>query len=135
MSGAVYEPTQDFCSKILTKMQVTTTWFNHCTGSEIGELVQPNTRVVFLESPASVTMRASSLVFDTVADKQRATAGRAEGELFYGRRGTLTHFSLQDAMSELEGGAGCALYPCGAAAVANAILVPSPPGWCHSDNR
>jgi cystathionine beta-lyase len=25
-------------------------------------------------------------------------------------------------MSELEGGAGCALYPCGAAAVTNAIL-------------
>ncbi len=70
----------------------------------------------------SVIQRASSLVFDSVADKQRATAGRASGELFYGRRGTLTHFSLQDAMTELEGGAGCVLYPCGAAAVANAIL-------------
>ena len=70
----------------------------------------------------SVIQRASSLVFDSVADKQRATAGRAKGELFYGRRGTLTHFALQDAMTELEGGAGCVLYPCGAAAVANAIL-------------
>lgn len=70
----------------------------------------------------SVIQRASSLVFDSVADKQRATAGRASGELFYGRRGTLTHFSFQDAMTELEGGAGCVLYPCGAAAVANAIL-------------
>ena len=70
----------------------------------------------------SVIQRASSLVFDSVADKQRATAGRASGKLFYGRRGTLTHFSFQDAMTELEGGAGCVLYPCGAAAVANAIL-------------
>ncbi len=70
----------------------------------------------------SVIQRASSLVFDTVADKKRATAGRAHGELFYGRRGTLTHFSLQEAMTGLEGGAGCVLYPCGAAAVANAIL-------------
>ncbi|MBD8162799.1 cystathionine beta-lyase [Erwinia persicina] len=70
----------------------------------------------------TVIQRASSLVFDTVADKKRATAGRADGELFYGRRGTLTHFSLQEAMTELEGGAGCALYPCGAAAVSNAIL-------------
>lgn len=69
-----------------------------------------------------VIQRASSLVFDSLADKKRATAGRADGELFYGRRGTLTHFSLQEAMTELEGGAGCALYPCGAAAVANAIL-------------
>ncbi|SUB15043.1 Cystathionine beta-lyase metC [Pantoea agglomerans] len=59
----------------------------------------------------SVIQRASSLVFDTVAEKKRATAGRAKGELFYGRRGTLTHFALQDAMTELEGGAGCVLYP------------------------
>lgn len=70
----------------------------------------------------AVIQRASSLVFDSVAEKKRATAGRAKGELFYGRRGTLTHFALQDAMTELEGGAGCVLYPCGAAAVANAIL-------------
>ncbi|MFW0766250.1 cystathionine beta-lyase [Trabulsiella odontotermitis] len=70
----------------------------------------------------SVIQRASSLVFDTVDAKKQATRNRAKGELFYGRRGTLTHFSLQEAMCELEGGAGCALFPCGAAAVANSIL-------------
>lgn len=70
----------------------------------------------------SVIQRASSLVFDTVEEKKIATRNRAKGGLFYGRRGTLTHFSLQDAMCELEGGAGCALFPCGAAAVANTIL-------------
>lgn len=69
-----------------------------------------------------VTQRASSLVFDSVAAKKHATANRAKGELFYGRRGTLTHFAFQEAMTELEGGAGCVLYPCGAAAVSNAIL-------------
>ena len=70
----------------------------------------------------SVIQRASSLVFDTVEAQKHATRNRANGELFYGRRGTLTHFSLQEAMCELEGGAGCALFPCGAAAVANTIL-------------
>ena len=70
----------------------------------------------------SVIQRASSLVFDTVEAKKHATRNRAKGELFYGRRGTLPHFSLQEAMCELEGGAGCALFPCGAAAVANTIL-------------
>lgn len=70
----------------------------------------------------SVIQRASSLVFDSVADKKQATINRANGELFYGRQGTLTHFSLQQAMVEIEGGAGCYLYPCGAAAVANSIL-------------
>ncbi|BBV74628.1 cystathionine beta-lyase [Klebsiella electrica] len=70
----------------------------------------------------SVIQRASSLVFESVEAKKHATRNRAKGELFYGRRGTLTHFSLQEAMCELEGGAGCALFPCGAAAVANTIL-------------
>ncbi|MGL4033683.1 cystathionine beta-lyase [Kosakonia cowanii] len=70
----------------------------------------------------TVIQRASSLVFETVEAKKYATRNRANGELFYGRRGTLTHFSLQEAMCELEGGAGCALFPCGAAAVANTIL-------------
>ncbi|MCT8785738.1 cystathionine beta-lyase [Glaesserella parasuis] len=70
----------------------------------------------------SVIQRASSLVFDSVADKKEATKNRYKGALFYGRRGTLTHFALQDAMCELENGAGCYLYPCGAAAVSNAIL-------------
>lgn len=70
----------------------------------------------------SVIQRASSLVFDSVKDKEFATANRANGELFYGRRGTLTHFSFQKAMADLEGGVGCSLYSCGTAAVTNAIL-------------
>ncbi|MWQ46704.1 cystathionine beta-lyase [Glaesserella parasuis] len=76
----------------------------------------------------SVIQRASSLVFDSVADKKEATKNRYKGALFYGRRGTLTHFALQDAMCELENGAGCYLYPCGAAAVSNAILSFVQPG-------
>lgn len=69
-----------------------------------------------------IIQRASSLVFESLADKKHATQNRYKGALFYGRRGTLTHFSLQEAMCELEGGAGCYLYPCGAAAVTNSIL-------------
>ncbi|GJJ79651.1 cystathionine beta-lyase [Pasteurella canis] len=69
-----------------------------------------------------VIQRASSLVFESLADKKQASLHRANGALFYGRRGTLTHFALQDAMTELEGGAGCYLYPCGAAAVTHSIL-------------
>lgn len=75
-----------------------------------------------LGSVNSVIQRASSLVFDSLADKKQATINRTKGALFYGRRGTLTHFALQDLMAEIEGGEGCYLYPCGAAAVSNAIL-------------
>ncbi|WP_392566352.1 cystathionine beta-lyase [Utexia brackfieldae] len=69
-----------------------------------------------------VIQKASSLIFDSVAAKKQAAKERNHGALYYGRRGTLTHFALQDAMTEIEGGAGCYLYSCGAAAIANAIL-------------
>lgn len=64
-----------------------------------------------LGSVNSVIQRASSLVFDTVEAKKHATRNLANGELFYGRRGTLTHFSLQEAMCELEGGARMRALP------------------------
>ena len=54
--------------------------------------------------------------------KNIAQKNRYKENFFYGRRGTLTHFALQDLMCEMEGGTGCYLYPCGAAAVTNAIL-------------
>ena len=66
--------------------------------------------------------RASTVVFDTVKEMKQATAKRGEQVLFYGRRGTQTSFAFADAMTELEGGAGCALYPSGTAAITNAIL-------------
>ncbi|WP_373950568.1 cystathionine beta-lyase [Vibrio pomeroyi] len=66
--------------------------------------------------------RASTVVFNSVEEKRKATINRANKTLFYGRRGTNTHFAFQDAMVEVEGGTGCALYPCGTAAISNAIL-------------
>lgn len=67
-------------------------------------------------------MRASTVVFDSVAEMKKATRERAKQTLFYGRRGTDTSFAFQDAMTQVEGGAGCALYPCGTAAISGALL-------------
>ena len=69
----------------------------------------------------SVT-RASTVVFDSVKEMKHATANKANQVMFYGRRGTTTSFAFADAMTELEGGAGCAIYPSGTAAITNAIL-------------
>jgi len=66
--------------------------------------------------------RASTVVFETVKEMKYATANKTNQTLFYGRRGTSTSFAFSDAMVELEGGAGCALYPSGTAAITNAIL-------------
>ena len=69
-----------------------------------------------------VVQRASTVVFDTVEEMQTAIKERADRTLFYGRRGTNTHYALQDAITELENGAGCALYPSGAAAISQSLL-------------
>lgn len=66
--------------------------------------------------------RASTVVFDSVKEMKHATANRGNQVLFYGRRGTSTSFAFSDAMTDLEGGAGCAIYPSGTAAITNAIL-------------
>ncbi|QUN04624.1 cystathionine beta-lyase [Shewanella yunxiaonensis] len=67
-------------------------------------------------------VRASTVLFDSLEHMAKAGAGRSKGELYYGRRGTDTHFALQAAIAELEGGAGTALYPSGAAAISGALL-------------
>ncbi|QSX35042.1 cystathionine beta-lyase [Shewanella avicenniae] len=67
-------------------------------------------------------VRASTVIFDSLEHMSKAAAGRGKGELFYGRRGTDTHFALQAAVAELEGGAGTALYPSGAAAISGTLL-------------
>lgn len=51
MTNTAYEPSQDFCSKILGKLGVTTSWFDPLIGADITQHIQPNTKVVFLESP------------------------------------------------------------------------------------
>jgi len=73
--------------------------------------------------------RASTILYDNVAEL-RARAGRdTHHRLFYGRRGTPTQWSLADALTELEPGAEATfLYPSGVAAIAAALLSVLSPG-------
>lgn len=66
--------------------------------------------------------RASTVIFDTMDDMRHAIKHKANGEMFYGRRGTPTHFAFQSAIAELEGGVGTALYPSGSAAISGTLL-------------
>lgn len=65
--------------------------------------------------------RASTCLFESYQALRDGVKAPDEG-LFYGRRGTPTHWALREAMTELEGGAGTWLYPSGMAAVSGAIL-------------
>ncbi len=73
--------------------------------------------------------RASTILYDTVADMRAAGGRDTHHRLFYGRRGTPTQWSLADALTELEPGAEATfLYPSGVAAVSAALLSVLSPG-------
>ncbi len=73
--------------------------------------------------------RASTILYDSIADL-RASAGKdTHHRLYYGRRGTPTQWSLADALTSLEPGAEATfLYPSGVAAIAAALLSVLSPG-------
>ncbi|WP_267350186.1 cystathionine beta-lyase [Sphingomonas sp. GM_Shp_2] len=73
--------------------------------------------------------RASTILYESIADL-RASAGRdTHHRLYYGRRGTPTQWSLADALTSLEPGAEATfLYPSGVAAIAAALLAVLSPG-------
>lgn len=55
MSDSVYGPTRVFTQGMLARMGISTTFFDPAAGAEIASLIQPNTRVIYLESPGSYT--------------------------------------------------------------------------------
>jgi len=52
---SVYWPTRRFCRDTLVRYGVTTTFYDPCIGSGVEKLFTPTTRVLFLESPGSLT--------------------------------------------------------------------------------
>lgn len=73
--------------------------------------------------------RASTILYDNVADLRANARPDTHHKLFYGRRGTPTQWSLADALTELEPGAEATfLYPSGVAAVSAALLSVLSPG-------
>lgn len=55
MVDSAYQPTRKFCDTILKRLGVATTYYDPLAGADIADLIQANTRVVFLESPGSLT--------------------------------------------------------------------------------
>ena len=55
VTDSAYGPTRNFCGQILSRLGVTTTYYDPGIGAGIAELLQPNTRAVYLESPGSLS--------------------------------------------------------------------------------
>jgi cystathionine beta-lyase len=61
VSDSAYLPTRNFCNKILTRLGVTTTYYDPLIGAGIAELIQNNTRVVFTEAPGSLSFEMQDI--------------------------------------------------------------------------
>ncbi len=61
MVDSVYQPTRKFCDTILARLGVATTYYDPLVGAGISDLIQDNTRVVFLESPGSLTFEVQDV--------------------------------------------------------------------------
>src|SRR5579862_4359117 len=55
VTDSVYGPTKRFCTRTLKRFGVETTFYDPLVGEGIEELMRPNTRAVYLESPGSLT--------------------------------------------------------------------------------
>jgi cystathionine beta-lyase len=56
VTDSAYGPTRNFCEQVLTRLGVTTTYYDPTiSGADIADLIRPNTRLVYLESPGSLT--------------------------------------------------------------------------------
>lgn len=61
VTDSVYGPTRRFAEHTLARMGVETTFYDPLIGDGIGALVRPTTRVVFVESPGSLTFEVQDV--------------------------------------------------------------------------
>ncbi len=61
MVDSVYAPTRKFCDGPLKRFGIETTYYDPTIGAGIAELIRPETRLVFTESPGSLTFEVQDL--------------------------------------------------------------------------
>jgi cysteine-S-conjugate beta-lyase len=58
---SAYGPTRSFCQGMLARFGVEATFYDPCAGARIDALFRPNTRLLFLESPGSLTFEVQDV--------------------------------------------------------------------------
>ena len=74
MVDTVYGPGRSFCENILRRFGVEFSYYDPLIGGRIGNLMQPNTRVVYLESPGSLTFEVQDV--PAIAAEARARGAK-----------------------------------------------------------
>jgi cystathionine beta-lyase len=74
VTDSAYEPTRVYCDVVLARFGVETTYYDPRVGAGIAALIRPNTRLIFMESPGSLTFEVQDV-------PAIAAAARARGVL------------------------------------------------------
>ena len=61
LSDSVYGPTRGVATRLLKRYGVETTFYDPLIGARIGELIRPNTKVIYVESPGSLTFEVQDI--------------------------------------------------------------------------
>jgi cysteine-S-conjugate beta-lyase len=71
MVDTVYGPSRRFCDTVLQRFGVSTTYYDPGIGGKIATLIRDNTKVVFLESPGSLTFEMQDVPAIVAAARAR----------------------------------------------------------------
>ncbi|MBN8535332.1 MAG: cystathionine beta-lyase [Rhizobiales bacterium] len=61
VTDSVYRPTRNFCTGLLARLGVETSYYDPLIGAGIEALIRPNTRVIYMESPGSQTFEVQDV--------------------------------------------------------------------------
>lgn len=61
MVDTTYEPTRHFCNNELARLGIETTYYDPMLGADIASLIQDNTKVIYTESPGSLTFEVQDI--------------------------------------------------------------------------
>ncbi len=71
MVDSAYEPTRAFCTAMLARMGVRTTFYDPLVGGGVADLIEPETKLIFLESPGSLTFEVQDIPAITAVARAR----------------------------------------------------------------
>jgi cystathionine beta-lyase len=74
VTDSVYGPTRRFCDTVLSRLGITTSYYDPLIGAGISQLMQPNTRAVFTESPGSLSFEIQDIPAIAAAAHDRGAA-------------------------------------------------------------
>lgn len=97
VTDSAYGPTRNFCNGPLARFGVETTFYDPAVGAEIAGLIRPNTKVVYSESPGSLTFEMQDVPAIAAAAHDRGAT-----VFFDNTWGTPLHFRAFDRGVDVE---------------------------------